>query len=184
MEAIDLTKTCAIQLSNMQSKLRKWEKIPSENNQTITDKTTCHLFIIWRFWQYHESTSKCFRQEWSNREEFILHNDFGGEKKTYLFRGGVIFEEMICCKLLNKCYDIMIKRKWLERVIYTTILHYCAILDKGHPGLMRWNEWCLRPRFCTVRLYWSGDNLGCDEYWYESCPACRGNHSTCWPAVR
>ena len=23
-----------------------------------------------------------------------------------------------------------------------------------------WNEWCFRPRFCTARLYWAGDNLG------------------------
>ena len=22
------------------------------------------------------------------------------------------------------------------------------------------NDWCFRPRFCTVRLYWAGDNLG------------------------
>ena len=22
------------------------------------------------------------------------------------------------------------------------------------------NDWCYRPRFCTVRLYWAGDNLG------------------------
>ena len=23
---------------------------------------------------------------------------------------------------------------------------------------MKGNEWCFRPRFCTVRLYWAGDN--------------------------
>ena len=23
-----------------------------------------------------------------------------------------------------------------------------------------YHEWCFRPRFCTVRLYWAGDNLG------------------------
>ena len=29
---------------------------------------------------------------------------------------------------------------------------------------------CFRPRFCTVRLYWVGDNLGeWDEFCYESC---------------
>ena len=22
------------------------------------------------------------------------------------------------------------------------------------------NEWCFRPRFCTGRLHWAGDNLG------------------------
>ena len=21
------------------------------------------------------------------------------------------------------------------------------------------NDWCFRPRFCTIRLYWAGDNL-------------------------
>ena len=26
--------------------------------------------------------------------------------------------------------------------------------------LKKWNEWCFRPQFCTVRLYWAGDNLG------------------------
>ena len=25
---------------------------------------------------------------------------------------------------------------------------------------MKWNECCFRPRFCIVRLYWVGDNLG------------------------
>ena len=24
---------------------------------------------------------------------------------------------------------------------------------------MERNDWCVRPRFCTVRLYWSWDNL-------------------------
>ena len=23
------------------------------------------------------------------------------------------------------------------------------------------NDWCFKPRICTVRLYWAGDNLGC-----------------------
>ena len=42
-----------------------------------------------------------------------------------------------------------------------------------------------RPWFCTVRLYWTWDNLGLwDEFLYESCPKCRFNHSTCWPAVQ
>ena len=25
---------------------------------------------------------------------------------------------------------------------------------------MKWNDWCFRPRFCTVRLYWAWENLG------------------------
>ena len=25
---------------------------------------------------------------------------------------------------------------------------------------MKRNDWCFRPRFCTERLYWAGDNLG------------------------
>ena len=46
------------------------------------------------------------------------------------------------------------------------------------------NEWCFRPRFCTVRLYWAGDNLGeWDEFCYEPCPWCRIKRSTCWSAV-
>ena len=33
------------------------------------------------------------------------------------------------------------------------------------------NDSCFRPRFCTVRLYWAGDNLASwDEICYESCP--------------
>ena len=36
------------------------------------------------------------------------------------------------------------------------------------------NEWCFRPRFCTVRLYWTGDNLGWwDEFYDESYPWCK-----------
>ena len=47
------------------------------------------------------------------------------------------------------------------------------------------NDWCFRPRFYTVRLYWAGDNLGeWDESCYESCPWCRIDHSTCWPVVQ
>ena len=37
-----------------------------------------------------------------------------------------------------------------------------------------WNDWCFRPRFCNVKLYWAGDNLGeRDEFCYEWCPWCR-----------
>ena len=47
------------------------------------------------------------------------------------------------------------------------------------------SEWCFRLQYCTVRLYWAGDNLGYwDEFWYESCPRCRIDHLTCWPAVQ
>ena len=35
----------------------------------------------------------------------------------------------------------------------------------------RQNEWCFRPQFCSVKLYWAGNNLGeWDEFCYESCP--------------
>ena len=44
-------------------------------------------------------------------------------------------------------------------MLKATILHRKAILGRGYPGLMR--------RF----------------FWYESCPRCSINHSTCWPAV-
>ena len=41
------------------------------------------------------------------------------------------------------------------------------------------------PQFCTVRLYWAGDNLGYwDEFLNVPCPRCRINHLTCWHAVR
>ena len=47
------------------------------------------------------------------------------------------------------------------------------------------NDWCFRPWFCTVRLYWARDNLGeWDEFCYESCPCYRIHCSTCWPAVQ
>ena len=47
------------------------------------------------------------------------------------------------------------------------------------------NEWCFRPRFCTVRFYKAGDNLGYwDEFWCESCPRCRIDYSTFWSAVQ
>ena len=47
------------------------------------------------------------------------------------------------------------------------------------------NEWCSRPGFRTVRLYWARNNPGYwDEFWYEWWPGCRINHSTCWPAVQ
>ena len=26
------------------------------------------------------------------------------------------------------------------------------------------NEWCFRPRLCTLRLYWAGDNLGSFDF--------------------
>ena len=42
-----------------------------------------------------------------------------------------------------------------------------------------------RPRFCTVRLYWAGNNLGeSDEFCYDSCPWRRIDRSHCWPVVQ
>ena len=47
------------------------------------------------------------------------------------------------------------------------------------------NDWCLRPRFCTVKAILAGDNLGeFDEFCYEPCPWSRTDRSTCWPAVQ
>ena len=49
----------------------------------------------------------------------------------------------------------------------------------------KWNDWCFKPRFCTVRQYWAGDNLGkWDEFCFESCPWRRINRSTWWPVVQ
>ena len=48
---------------------------------------------------------------------------------------------------------------------------------------MKWNEWCFRPRFCTVRIYWAGD-VGEWDIIYESCPWRRIDRSTCRPAVQ
>ena len=43
-----------------------------------------------------------------------------------------------------------------------------SVTQKYHT--MKGNEWCFRPRFCTVRLYWAGDNLGeCNEFCYGPC---------------
>ena len=44
------------------------------------------------------------------------------------------------------------------------------------------NDLCFRPRFCTIRLCWAGDNLGWwDGFCYGSCPRCRIDHLSCWP---
>ena len=39
------------------------------------------------------------------------------------------------------------------------LLLYASTRAFDH-DLFRMNEWCFRPRFCTVRLNWAGDNLG------------------------
>ena len=47
------------------------------------------------------------------------------------------------------------------------------------------NDWCFRPWFCTLQLYWARDNLGkWDECCYGSCPWCRIDCSTRWPVVQ
>ena len=47
----------------------------------------------------------------------------------------------------------------------------------------KWNDWCFRLQFCTVRLHWAGDNLSeWDEFCDESCPWRRIDCLTCWPA--
>ena len=47
------------------------------------------------------------------------------------------------------------------------------------------NDKCFRPRFCTVRPNWAGDNLGWwDEFCCEWCLWCRIDRWTCWPAVQ
>ena len=51
--------------------------------------------------------------------------------------------------------------------------------------LYRTTEWCFRPRFCTVRLYWTGDDPGeWDEFCYEACHWRKIDRSTCWPGVQ
>ena len=36
----------------------------------------------------------------------------------------------------------------------------------------------------SLEDYRARDNLGRDQFWSESCPRCRVNPSTCWPAVQ
>ena len=58
----------------------------------------------------------------------------------------------------SKCVScIRNNKKWL--VFKATVLICKAILGRGQPGLMRW-------------------------IYYESCPWCRIDRSTCWPAVQ
>ena len=64
------------------------------------------------------------------------------------------------------------------------IIFSCS-LEWYTPNLQNENDWCFRPQLCTVRLNCTGDNLGeWDEFCYKTCPRCRINRSTCWPAVR
>ena len=57
-------------------------------------------------------------------------------------------------------------------------------LEWSHAYIQKWNDWCFRPQFRTVRLYWAGDNLRkWDEYCYESCPWRRIDCLTCWAAA-
>ena len=47
------------------------------------------------------------------------------------------------------------------------------------------NEWCVRPRFCIVRLYWVDGQPGLMRWiltWIM--PWCRIDRLTCWPAVQ
>ena len=45
------------------------------------------------------------------------------------------------------------------------------------------NECCFRPRLCTVRFNWAGDNLGWILLWIMPLVQVL-NRSTCWPAVQ
>ena len=49
---------------------------------------------------------------------------------------------------------------------------------------IKWNDWCLRPRFCTVKvgpgITWANEMTFC----FETCVWCRINHLTCWPAAQ
>ena len=41
-----------------------------------------------------------------------------------------------------------------------------------------------RPRFCIIRLYWTGNTWLMRWICYKSCSCCRSVSSTCWPAVQ
>ena len=59
---------------------------------------------------------------------------------------------------------------------YVTVKNEMCIISKIK---VTWNYGCFRPRCCTVRLYWAGDNLGkWDELWYNHAPGAR---SITWP---
>ena len=38
--------------------------------------------------------------------------------------------------------------------------HIFLIRNEDQRHKLQWFDWCFRPRFCIVRLYWAGDNLG------------------------
>ena len=72
--------------------------------------------------------------------------------------------------------------------LHQPCLHFFYFSDLSSTQFVLWNEmnfnmWWFRPRFYTLRLYWSGDNLGyLDEFCYESCPHCTVDRSSRSPA--
>ena len=65
-----------------------------------------------------------------------------------------------------------------------TVKHQLCVLNHIECSYLL-NEWCFKPRFCTVNLHCAGDNLGeWDEFCYESCSWGRIDRSTCWPVVQ
>ena len=56
---------------------------------------------------------------------------------------------------------------WLKH--RTLHINHTYIENCKRPEGKNLNEWCFRPRFCTVSLHWAGDNLGKWFFLYESC---------------
>ena len=67
------------------------------------------------------------------------------------------------CIISQLIIDMMIlKSQYAHQYtpVFLLIKHYylCEITDLINE--MKWNKWCFRPRFCTVRLNWAADNMG------------------------
>ena len=101
-----------------------------------------------------------------------------------------------CKGALHYGDNILCGKKLIGRMIFFPPLpwHLLLVPEPWFPfvrsrlcprGNMKWNDWCFRPWFCSVRLCWARDNLDeWDEFWYESCNWRRIDRSTYWPVVQ
>ena len=80
---------------------------------------------------------------------------------------------------------VSVIRTALHLIVSFVSIGWCAYFDDSSVSRWKKSDWCLRPWFCTVRLYWAWDNLGeWDEFCYESYLWYRIDYSTFWPVVQ
>ena len=120
-----------------------------------------------------------------------IYGQFSAREFAYLrylciCSGNTYFCFIVACWQLHAAQNIYEDVHWKLAILYLHEPHSLLGFDEWGELIYwnKWNEWCFRPRFCTVMLYWARQPGQMRWILLWIMPLVQDWSLTCWPAVQ